>query len=214
MLTLILKCKPMKPFPTQQRAVRKRSALLAAAINEFSSDGFEVATAKSIAARAGVATGTFYQYFDNKNDILCVIASERYGHLQKVVQFQEPRSLQTSSLGLDVEQIFTNVLNFLYDFHTLAPQLHQVLEQRRNIDPELQKVMDAGEQVLRERVGRFVQLFDFDEPEAVAQNLFAMAEGLVHSVAFDGARTPVSKAIPLGAAMLAAYFTQHRMQTH
>ena len=75
----------MKTLPTQERALRKRSALIAAAIEEFSNAGFEMATAKSIAALAGVATGTFYQYFENKKDLVGNVVKNFIEEDEKVI---------------------------------------------------------------------------------------------------------------------------------
>ena len=205
----------MKQLPTQERALKKRSALIGAAISDFQRVGFEVATAKSIAAKAGVATGTFYQYFENKNDILRVIAHDRFVTLHEQIQLFE---LQEVSLGGDeadsqsvalsnaaLHTQFFATLTFLYDFHSSDPALHKVLEQRRDIDPKLKIILDEGEAVLYRRVLSFVQSFAISHPELVAKNLFAMAEGLVHRLAFQHVSNS-KEALNIGAKMLASYF--------
>ena len=52
--------------PTQARAHKTRAALVEAAQAEFAESGYAGTTAKSIAKRAGVSTGSFYQYFTDK----------------------------------------------------------------------------------------------------------------------------------------------------
>lgn len=205
----------MKELPTQQRALKKRSALIDAAISEFETSGFEVATAKSIAAKAAVATGTFYQYFENKNDILRVIANDRFVLLHQRVQvfeLQEVTSRQGASennvselSNADLQQQFFSTLTFLYEFHAADPALHQVLEQRREIDPKLKAILDQGEAVLQKRVLQFVQSFNVAYPELVAENVYAMAEGLVHRLAFHHTKN-AKEALRIGADMLASYF--------
>lgn len=203
----------MKPIPSQQRALLKRNALLKAAIDEFSEEGFEMATAKSIAAKAGVATGTFYQYFENKNDILCVIAQNRLHHLREQIQFHSASAgAQNDSLSSDVQKIFAQVLQFVYRFHAAAPQLHQVLEQRRSIDQPLRDIMAAGEQVLKDHVLNYVRQFEVDDHQVVAHNLFAMGEGLIHSLVFSNHQIDVEQAINRGSQMLAAFFTEQLQQ--
>src|SRR5687768_14701082 len=63
--------------PSQDRAVRTRAALVEAAVREFSKHGYAATTAKSIAARAQTATGSFYQYFTSKDQLLLEIAASR-----------------------------------------------------------------------------------------------------------------------------------------
>ncbi|MBC8073267.1 MAG: helix-turn-helix transcriptional regulator, partial [Deltaproteobacteria bacterium] len=56
--------------PSQDRALRTREALLRAGDREFSARGYAATTAKGIAERADVATGSFYQYFVSKDALL------------------------------------------------------------------------------------------------------------------------------------------------
>jgi len=194
----------MKALPTQKRAKLKRAALIDAAVTEFSSVGFEVATAKSIATVAGVATGTFYQYFENKNEILRVIAIERYEQLKDHIQWFEVQTARVSEL--DLTALFLRILQSIYDFHAMNPELHQVLEQRKISDPELQKIMNNGQGELFKRILSFVQSFNLPNSEVIANNLFAMGEGIVHRQVFDKPDLESSEVLDVGAEMLASYF--------
>ncbi|MGE4518181.1 MAG: TetR/AcrR family transcriptional regulator [Desulfobacteraceae bacterium] len=51
--------------------------ILDSAIKVFAESGVENSTVSKIAARAGVADGTIYLYFKNKNDILIKFAADR-----------------------------------------------------------------------------------------------------------------------------------------
>jgi AcrR family transcriptional regulator len=53
----------------QDRAWPPHRALLNAAAEEFGEKGFHDAAISQITARAGVATGSFYVYFDSKEAI-------------------------------------------------------------------------------------------------------------------------------------------------
>ncbi len=60
---------PVKHGARQSREVRsaaKREAILSAALDEFSQRGFETARLEDVAKRAGVAKGTIYLYFHDK----------------------------------------------------------------------------------------------------------------------------------------------------
>ena len=64
-----------RPGPALRSAARKarsaarREAILAAALDEFSSRGFEAARLDDVAKRAGVAKGTIYLYFRDKESL-------------------------------------------------------------------------------------------------------------------------------------------------
>lgn len=205
----MMKSVGMKSLPTQKRALAKRAALIQAAEDSFVAHGYENTTAKTIAERAEVATGTFYQYFHNKDDMLRVIAIQRFDHLKAHITAPELNSEYAS-----IQETFEHILEIVYDFHEQTPELHQVLEQRRHCDPELAEILDSGEDVLLQRTLRFVQSFNLPSPDAVAFNLFAMAEGLVHRhVLGPQSNTPKQQVITLGASMLASYFqTQERIK--
>jgi TetR/AcrR family fatty acid metabolism transcriptional regulator len=61
-----------QPNPTSisTRSPQKRQRILDAAVAVFAQKGFHVARISDIAARAGVADGTVYLYFKNKEEIL------------------------------------------------------------------------------------------------------------------------------------------------
>ncbi|MFO7659680.1 MAG: TetR/AcrR family transcriptional regulator, partial [Candidatus Cloacimonadaceae bacterium] len=50
--------------------VDKRKEILSSAIDVFARKGYSKANIKEIADKAGVATGTVYLYFQNKDDLL------------------------------------------------------------------------------------------------------------------------------------------------
>lgn len=201
---------PSKPIPTQARARLKRDALITAATEDFKHLGYESTTAKTIANRAEVATGTFYQYFHNKDDILRVIARERLEQLSQQISHQKAQ-LPSS----DITALLEHNLTLVFKFHEEAPELHQVLEQRRHCDPHLQNILKEGEVILSQQVLDFIKSFNVDDPEAVAFNLFAMSEGLAHhhlSQVLQGNAPSSEQIIKLGAKMLASYFKEHTQQ--
>jgi len=199
----------MKNTPVQARAKQKRAALISAAQQCFAEHGYDNSTAKAIAASAGVATGTFYQYFDNKDDMLRVIALERLNALyQEVptttdgVAIAEHSGEQSSN----TQQVFHQVLALIYDFHAQAPELHRVLEQRRGLDASLEDLLNQGEARLQARILRFVKSFNTAAPELIALNLFAMAEGLVHQHTLGRSTYTRHEVLDYGSQMLASYF--------
>jgi len=54
-----------------------RQALLEAAEQTFAEQGIEGARIEDIAARAGIAVGTFYNYFQDRDDLLTALAAAR-----------------------------------------------------------------------------------------------------------------------------------------
>lgn len=60
-------------IPKQQRSIENKKQIIEAAIELFEINGFENTNSKEIASKAGVSTGTFYCYFEDKTDLLLEI---------------------------------------------------------------------------------------------------------------------------------------------
>ena len=73
------------PPPQQDRSRRKRDALLRAALELFAEHGYERTSIDSIARRAGVAVGAFYQHFTSKRQILLVLMDRLLGEVEGVM---------------------------------------------------------------------------------------------------------------------------------
>lgn len=191
--------------PKQLRARMKRLALLDAAAAEFGERGYEHTTAKSIATRANVASGSFYQYFSNKDEALRVVAERRFAQISD--QLSVPKVDSPSELGsIDLCALFRDALAYVYAFHASDQALHEVLEQRRCVDPALNALMHNREGALLAKVRRFVGLYGLDDPDTVAFCLHAMAEGIVHRHVFHPNAIDREAVLDHGAAMLAACF--------
>jgi AcrR family transcriptional regulator len=73
----------LPPSPSQARSRVARERLLRAGMDLFSRDGYEAASIATIAKRAGIAVGGFYQYFGSKRQLVMVLMNE---FLQKLEQ--------------------------------------------------------------------------------------------------------------------------------
>lgn len=78
----------------QVRSAAKREAILNAALEEFSSQGFAAARLDDVARRAGVAKGTIYLYFADKETLFQELArsmlSPLVGHLESLAHVETP----------------------------------------------------------------------------------------------------------------------------
>lgn len=69
--------------PRRRRGELRVAALLEAAASTFAEKGYEAATMTEIAARAGAAIGSLYQFFPSKEALAAAIL-QRYGELMAV----------------------------------------------------------------------------------------------------------------------------------
>jgi len=100
---------------------KKREKILKAAIKVFAREGFFNAKMEQIAKTAGVATGTPYLYFKNKDDLLISIFEE------EMVPIIE--SMRKNLEGLDsAEEKLKNFITFHLEMVQNKPDMAQLLE--------------------------------------------------------------------------------------
>jgi AcrR family transcriptional regulator len=70
-------------IPQQDRGKRRVAALLEAAAVEFAHVGYDAATMKAIAKRAGASIGAVYQYFPNKEAIVSALRTQYVNEMEE-----------------------------------------------------------------------------------------------------------------------------------
>ncbi|MCE9578369.1 MAG: DUF962 domain-containing protein [Deltaproteobacteria bacterium] len=127
--------------PSQGRAVRTRAALVEAAAREFAASGYAATTARSIAERAQAATGSFYQYFTSKDEVLRELAAARQddliGRALAPVETVAPGSLAIH----DMRAYLRAVIEIVVAYHADDARLHAVITERRHADPALDELI-------------------------------------------------------------------------
>src|SRR5438045_1939060 len=93
------------PRASESSRTNSRAALIDAALEEFSTNGYEAATVAGIAERAGVTTGALYAHFAGKLDLLLATvgltpAEEVVDTIVGVVARPWSEALQIMSQGL------------------------------------------------------------------------------------------------------------------
>jgi AcrR family transcriptional regulator len=106
---------------TQATRLATRSQILEAARALFSQAGFEQATTREIAARAGIAAGTLFNYFPTKEAIAVALVAEAMARAHR--QFDKRPAGQSLE-----ESLFALVAHELRYLKSCRPLLAPVLE--------------------------------------------------------------------------------------
>ena len=125
---------------TAQTKAATRERIIDAARQLFAANGFEASTTRDIADTAGIASGTLFNYFATKEDILASLAAEAVAGANQV--FEE----RTPGLGSFEEELFAFVSAGLRKLKPLRTHLTVLLE--RALSP-LAAVAIDGNQSLR-----------------------------------------------------------------
>jgi TetR/AcrR family fatty acid metabolism transcriptional regulator len=102
------------------KKVIRRKSIIQAAIEVFSKKDFKTASISEIAQKAGVADGTIYQYFRNKEDLFFSIPVE------KTNEFRSQLELHLEGISGAFNKIRKFVWYFLYFFKT-NPEYGRIL---------------------------------------------------------------------------------------
>ena len=90
----------------QRRSAARREAILSAALDEFSSRGFEAARLDDVAKRAGVAKGTIYLYFRDKESLLQELIRAMLTPLIGTIEALGAADMPMSALSEQIADLF------------------------------------------------------------------------------------------------------------
>jgi AcrR family transcriptional regulator len=100
----------------------KREKIINAAVNEFAQNGLENASTNRIVENSGISKGSFYQYFEDKQDVfmylLSVLEEEKMGYF---------RDKHPPSTNLDTFEYFRWVLKAGMEFNSAYPRMTQAV---------------------------------------------------------------------------------------
>jgi TetR/AcrR family fatty acid metabolism transcriptional regulator len=144
-----------RPAP---KTIMRREAIIRAAIEVFSKKDFKTASISEIAEKAGVADGTIYQYFRNKEDLFFSIPVE------KTIEFQSQVELHLEGISGALNKIRKFVWYFLYYFKT-NPDYGRILMLEMRINRNFVKTETYG--FLKQSVSQVLDIIIEGQNEGV-----------------------------------------------
>jgi len=133
----------------------KEQAILNAAVKVFAQNGYHRSKISSIADQAGVATGSVYLYYKNKESILLTIFDQLWTELTNNLRETVKRSDIDPSKKLDlvIDQFFDNfIANPSLASVFVNEQHHLIKDRRGNVAKHYNDFLDLAEEIIREGV--------------------------------------------------------------
>ncbi|MFY9351239.1 MAG: TetR/AcrR family transcriptional regulator [Sphingobium sp.] len=113
--------------PRTARGERTRRALLTAAAAEFGEKGFHEGSISGITRRAGCALGSFYTYFDSKDDIFRALVNDMSNQVRDYVS---PRIAEARN-AIEAERVgLTSFLEFARDHK----EIYRIIDEAEFVD--------------------------------------------------------------------------------
>ena len=89
-----------------ERRTERREAILAAALEEFSGRGFAATRLEDVASRAGVAKGTIYLYFDDKEALFQELVRSMLGPLVGAIEAAPAGDMPVADVARAIADLF------------------------------------------------------------------------------------------------------------
>lgn len=99
-----------------QNKLRKQKALLDSAYDLFTTIGFTKTTIRDIALNAGVAKGTFYLYFNDKDDIRDALIRAKASQLLKEAFASMASYVSEGADEMDTADKFIYIIDYIVDY--------------------------------------------------------------------------------------------------
>ncbi|MFC4293616.1 TetR/AcrR family transcriptional regulator [Novosphingobium tardum] len=115
--------------PRTERGRRTQRALLDAAAAEFGERGFHESSIVSITARAGVALGSFYTYFESKDALFRALVLDMSGRVRDHVA----PVLSTKTNAMDAEQAG---LQAFLEFAREHKEIYRIIDEAEFVAPD------------------------------------------------------------------------------
>ena len=110
-------------IPQQERGERRVAELLEAAAVEFAEVGYDAATMKAIAKRAGASIGAVYQYFPSKEAVVGALRTRYVNEME-----EQWIKLEEATSGLSVRERTQNFIEVMIRFMEDHPAYGTVLD--------------------------------------------------------------------------------------
>jgi len=140
------------------KKILRRESIIQAAIEVFSKKGFQAAGISEIAQRAGVADGTIYQYFKNKEDLFFSIP------IEKTNEFRSKVELHLKGISGALNKIRKFVWYFLYFFKT-NPEYGRLLMLEMRVNKSFVKTETYD--FLKQSVSSVLEIIEEGQKEGV-----------------------------------------------
>ena len=167
--------------PIQERADEKKSRLLDAGLELFSTVGYHGTNARDIAARAGVATGSFYRYFRDKKALFMAVCLQTETEMGQEI-FDMGRKLREK--GASERDVLKQLVKAAVAIHHHNAAFHREVQAMQIKDADIAARGREREQRFLNELGAFLKerrtAYAVKDFEAMAELLFCSIEAVAH----------------------------------
>jgi AcrR family transcriptional regulator len=175
-------------IPVQRRSIETREKIINAAWTLFAKKGYFKTSTHDLAEQAGVATGSFYGYFNNKKEVAIEIIRSFYKEAsEKTLSSFSIQIGDSAAENLDTVRKFVRfIIHSLKESHAINPMIHREAMALINLDEEVRKINQEEEQKVIALIVAFIrqykQFIRVEDIEAAAILLFRTSDEIIHRI--------------------------------
>lgn len=171
--------------PRQARSRDTVNAILRAAAQVLTANGYAAATTNHIAARAGVSIGSLYEYFPSKDAILVALTEAHIAEGEAILNevWAEVASCR------DVEDVVRRFARAMFDLHARDRTLHRLLFEEAPLPRRTRQRVFAIEAAVTARLEGYLRAhpqITRRDPALAAAVIVQCVEALTHKLIVHG----------------------------
>jgi len=175
-------------IPVQKRSIETREKILNAAWELFAEKGYFKTNTNELAERAGIATGSFYGYFNNKKEVGIELMRRFYKEAsEKALSNFYIQIGNNVAENLDTgRKLVRFIIKSLKESHAINPMLHKETTALILLDEDVRKISKEEDKkiitFLITFLQQYKQLIRVDDIEAAAIMLFRISDEIIHRI--------------------------------
>lgn len=170
-------------IPQQKRSIEKKEGIIDAATKIFMERGYLNTSTAEIAKAAGISTGSFYAYYQDKKDIL-IACLYRFG---ETLTGQICEKISTISFTEDIRTTIRNVLLLFVNYHGWTKLLHDEIMSLQYIDKDVKEYFEYTQKAMMSAIAKHLDAFGYSFTNEREQTflIFQMIMGIENELAFN-----------------------------
>jgi AcrR family transcriptional regulator len=169
--------------PKQSRSQKTKETITKTALDLFCRQGFHETTTNQIAEVAGVAIGSVYAYFRDREAILYEILERHH---------QQFQSLHEQVIGTfntdDIKRSLHDLIDRLIRIHQRTKKFNRELNSLYFTDSRVAEIRDTQDDETKRLIAKWIRQWDergkVKDPEATAAVAFILVSGVVDQIVF------------------------------
>ncbi|HNZ65083.1 MAG TPA: TetR family transcriptional regulator [Smithella sp.] len=177
-------------IPKQQRGIESKEKIISAATVLFAEKGYQGTNALEIAAKADVATGTFYSYFNNKKEVFIEIIKRIFKNIfDKVLLNLELKIHKNQADNYkEGKRLAHLIINQIISEYRVNVKLLREILAMILLDKEIEKIRRKEEKKVIDLLVFYMQTYKsyirISDFEAAAVLLLKFMEDMIHQIKF------------------------------